>query len=193
MRISISTQTPIPKWHCVQMINFYFLLMNMSMETNKAYHFFSNIHRSLACRNYKHSQRELSETELGLSLDEEECKNSIQSSTALARCESGGSDTERVLTKEDEETFLEDLLLMETTLIALATFAPSCCKNLTGENLGSFGNLKVQVPVTLFLFPPPPTLVCLRNMIGFSLKSGVQHTFSVVLLFFFFSIFVLMF
>jgi len=109
----------------------------------------------------------------------------MQSSTALARCESEVSDTERVLTKEDEETFLEDLLLMETTLIALATVALISCKNLTGENLGSFGNLKVQVPVTLFLFPKtlplPLPPACLRNMIGFSLKSGVKHTFSVFL------------
>jgi len=110
----------------------------------------------------------------------------MQSSTALARCESVGSDTERDLAKEEEETFVEDLLLIETTLIALTIFALICCKNLTGENLDSLANLKVQLPVTLFLFPKtlplsPPPLVCLRNMIGFSLKSGVKHTFSVVL------------
>src|ERR1044072_7676757 len=90
--------------------------------------------------------------QLGASLEEEECKNSMQSSTALARCESVRSDSERDLTKVDEETFLEDLLLTETSFMELVTFAPSCSRNLTGDNIGSLGNLKVQVPLILFLF-----------------------------------------
>ncbi|KAK4270459.1 hypothetical protein QN277_023495 [Acacia crassicarpa] len=116
----------------------------------------------------------------GLSLEEEECKNSMQSSTASTRCESVGSDKERDLTKVDEEeTFLDDLLLMETTLtVALATFAPSRSRNLTGENLESFGSRKVQVPIILFLFPNtlPLRSPFLRNKVGFSFTSGLKHT-----------------
>ena len=108
----------------------------------------------------------------------------MQSSTALARCESMGSDNERDLTKVDEETFREDLLLTETTPIALATFAPSLSRNLTGDNLDSLCNLKAQHPMILFLFPntlspplsPLTPLPCLRNMVGFSLESGLKHT-----------------
>lgn len=115
----------------------------------------------------------------GLSLEEEECKNSMQSSTASALCESVGSDKERDLTKVDEEeTFLDDLLLMETTLtVALATFAPSRNRNFTGENLGSFGNRKVQLPIILFLFPNtlPLRSPCLRKKVGFSFTSGLKH------------------
>lgn len=115
------------------------------------------------------------ETQLGLSLEDDECKNSMQSSTALARYdESLGSDNECDLTKVDEETFLEDLLPIVTTLMELATFAPSRSMNLTGDNKGSLGNLeKLQLPMTLFLFPNTP---CLRNMVGFSLTSGLKLT-----------------
>lgn len=115
------------------------------------------------------------ETQLGLSLEDDECKNSMQSSTALARYdESLGSDNECDLTKVDEETFLEDLLPIEITLMELATFAPSRSMNLTGDNKGSLGNLeKLQLPMTLFLFPNTP---CLRNMVGFSLTSGLKLT-----------------
>ena len=115
------------------------------------------------------------ETQLGLSLEEEECKNSMQSSTALARYdESLGSDSERDLTKVDEETFLEDLLPIETPLIEFATFSPSRSRNLTGDNKGSLDILeKLQLPMTLFLFP---NTLCLRNMVGFSLTSGLKLT-----------------
>jgi hypothetical protein len=37
----------------------------------------------------------------------------------------------------DEETFLEDLLLKETALIELATFAPSFIRTLTGDKIES--------------------------------------------------------
>ncbi|CAJ1961666.1 unnamed protein product [Sphenostylis stenocarpa] len=99
----------------------------------------------------------------------------MQSSTALARYdESLGSDNERDLTKVDEETFLEDLLPIETTLMELATFAPSRSRNLTGDNKGSLGILeKLQLPMTLFLFP---NTLCLKNMVGFSFTSGLKLT-----------------
>ncbi|BAT87073.1 hypothetical protein LR48_Vigan09g244500 [Vigna angularis] len=99
----------------------------------------------------------------------------MQSSTALARYdESLGSDSERDLTKVDEETFLEDLLLKETTLMEFATFSPSRSRNLTGDNKGSLDILeKLQLPMTLFLFP---NTLCLRNMVGFSLTSGLKLT-----------------
>ncbi|RDY02231.1 hypothetical protein CR513_14346, partial [Mucuna pruriens] len=85
--------------------------------------------------------------------------------------ESLGSDNERDLTKVDEETFLEDLLPIETTLMELATFAPSRSRNLTGDIIGSLGNLeKLQLPMNLFLFPNTP---CLRNMRESEAEEGV--------------------
>jgi len=124
----------------------------------------------------------LNSTQLGLSLDEEECKNSMQSSTVSARWESVRSDNERDLTKVDEETFLEDLLLTETLLIALATFSPSLSSNLTGEEFVSTCNLNVHVLVILIMFLEtlPPSLLsspqCLRKRVGLSLTSGLKHT-----------------
>ncbi|KAL4274858.1 hypothetical protein AHAS_Ahas20G0049200 [Arachis hypogaea] len=104
----------------------------------------------------------------------------MQSWTALARCESVLSDNGRGLIEEEadekEETFLEDLLLIEATLITLATFAPSLSRNLTGDNLGSLGNLKDHVPMTLFLF-------LLRKMVSFSLTSTLEHILDMYLKF----------
>lgn len=133
---------------------------------------------SLACSSLEKTLQTMifhGETELGLSLEEEECKNSMQSSTALARYdESLGSDSERDLTKVDEETFLEDLLPIETSLMEFATFSPSCSRNLTGDNKGSLEILeKLQLPMTLFLFP---NTLCLRNMVCFSWTSGLKLT-----------------
>lgn len=77
----------------------------------------------------------------------------------------------------DEETFLEDLLLKETALIELATFAPSLIKNLTGDIIGSLCNLKLQVPISLFLFRNTLMQPCFRKMAGFSsTSSGLKHT-----------------
>ncbi|WVZ07989.1 hypothetical protein V8G54_021335 [Vigna mungo] len=108
----------------------------------------------------------------------------MQSSTVSARCESVRSDNERDLTKVDEETFLEDLLLTETFLIALATFSPSLSSNLIGEEFVSICNLNVHVLVILILFLETlprsllssPQCPCLRKMVGLSLTSGLKHT-----------------
>jgi len=117
------------------------------------------------------NSREFNSTQLklGLSLDEEECKNSMQSSTVSARCESVRSDTDRDLTKVDEEeTFLEDLLFIETLLIELATFVPSCTRYFKGDdNLDcSLVNLKLPLSISLFL----------RKIVGMSLTLGLKHT-----------------
>jgi hypothetical protein len=111
--------------------------------------------------------------------EEEEFKNSMQSSMASARWESiMGSETERDLTKDEEtSTLREDLLLMEINRMALTTLACRRCRNLTGENPESFGSRKVHIPMTLFL--PPETLVpppCLRNIVGLSFTSGLKLT-----------------
>jgi hypothetical protein len=86
----------------------------------------------------------------------------MQSSTVSARCESVRSDIERDLTKVDEEeTFLEDLLFIETLFIELATFVPSCTRNFKGDNFDcSVFNLKLPLPISLFF---------LRKIVGMSL------------------------
>ncbi|CAL0324728.1 unnamed protein product [Lupinus luteus] len=90
----------------------------MSIEINKGYLIFSTSLESGKLENFL-GQKLQRETKLGLSLDEEECKNSMQSSTSFTRCDSVGSDNEHDLTKVDKDAFYEDLLLIEKTLIAL--------------------------------------------------------------------------
>lgn len=136
----------------------------MLIQINKHWtiHFFSKDTKSQATKQSK------IQLKLGLSLDEEECKNSIQSSTVSALCESVRSEIERDLTKVDEEeTFLEDLLFMETLFIELATFVPSCTKNFSGDdNFDSVVNLKFPLPISLLL----------RKIVGMSLTLGLKHT-----------------
>lgn len=100
----------------------------------------------------------------------------MQSSTALARCESVRFDNEWDLTKVDEETFPQDLLVEETALVELATFAPSFIRNLTGDKIGSLCNLNVQVSIIFFLFVNTLPQPSFGKMVGFSLTSGLKHT-----------------
>jgi len=174
---NVFTQTPLLKR---QQKDWPLILNKWTWHVKSRKHILFNIHTwYISCMQQPREDfpnRDLhGETQLGLSLDEEECKNSMQSSTALARYdESLGSDSERDLTKVDEETFLEDLLLIETTLMEFATFSPSRSRNLTGDSKGSLDILeKLQLPMTLFLFP---NTLCLRNMVGFSLTSGLKLT-----------------
>lgn len=165
--------------------------VNWKSKNYKAYPFAPNTHiwilmQLAALKNLENWHR--NSTQLGLSLDEEECKNSMQSSTVSARCESVRSDNERDLTKVDEETFLEDLLLTETFLIALATFSPSCSRNLAGDKFVSMDNLKVRDLLILFRFletlsslPLPPSPQYLRKMVGLSFTSGLKHTLLLLL------------
>lgn len=152
----------------------------MLIEINKteSYSLSLKIHLKISSKEQPYTKLKRfnsTQLKLGLSLDEEECKNSMQSSTVSARCESVRSDTDRDLTKVDEEeTFLEDLLFIETLLMELATFVPSCTRNFKGDDnlVCSLVNLKLPLPISLFL----------RKNVGMSLTLGLKHTLLLLIL-----------
>lgn len=94
--------------------------------------------------------------ELDFCKQEEEFKNSIQSSIASALWESSGSAYDLDLGKLEEETFPEDLF-MDIKFSALATFAPIRFRNLSAEEFfdDDDDSLMLQTPImTLFRLPP---------------------------------------
>ncbi|KAJ6750284.1 hypothetical protein OIU85_000878 [Salix viminalis] len=111
--------------------------------------------------------------EFDLCKEDEEFRNSMQSSIASARWESTASTTDLDLGKLDEVTLREDFLLMDTKRITLATLARRRHRSLAGETFEVLGSLKVKIPAVFFLFPaalaPPP---CLKKIAGLSLTSG---------------------
>lgn len=120
--------------------------------------------------------------ELDFCKQEEEFKNSIQSSIASALWESSGSAYDLDLGKLEEETFREDLF-MDIKLSALATFAPIRFRNLSAENppeeFFDDDSLMLQTPImTLFRLP---TLLKIVGG-GFSLESEPKLTLLLILL-----------
>lgn len=124
-------------------------------------------------------------TEFDLDKEEEEFKNSMQSSIASARWESIDSASDRDLGRLEEETLREEFPRMDTKRKAPATLAPTCLKKLAGEKLDLSTSLNVKIPTTTLLRLLPLVVAlppCFTNNLGLSLTSGLKLTRLIVLL-----------
>uniref|UniRef100_A0A6N2MQ13 Uncharacterized protein n=1 Tax=Salix viminalis TaxID=40686 RepID=A0A6N2MQ13_SALVM len=108
--------------------------------------------------------------EFDLCKEDEEFRNSMQSSIASARWESTASTTDLDLGKLDEVTLREDFLLMDTKRITLATLARRRHRSLAGETFEVLGSLKVKIPAVFFLFP-----AALAPLPSFEEDCGLYH------------------
>lgn len=129
-------------------------------------------------------QQEHVETEFDLDKDEEEFKNSMQSSIASARWESIDSANDRDLGRFEEETLRIDFLLIDNNRKALTTLSPRRLNNLAGEkDLLTSLNVNIATTTTLLLLPlllPLPP--CFSNVFGLSSSSGLEITCLIVVL-----------